>query len=144
MVEAKKADWTTDPFQFVEKDGYYYGRGTIDCKGPAATLVANFIRLRQERYQPDRDLILALAAEEEGGSVGENGIAWLLKNRRSLIDAEYCINPDGGNLEIKNGKKLLNEVQYSEKGYRSFIVEARNKGGHCSLPRKDNAVHQLS
>jgi acetylornithine deacetylase/succinyl-diaminopimelate desuccinylase-like protein len=142
VVEAKKADWTTDPFQFVEKDGYYYGRGTTDCKGPLADLVASFIRLQRERYRPDGDHIMALTADEEGGD--ENGIAWLLKNRRTLIDAEYCINPDGGGVEMKNGKRLLNEIQYSEKAYQSFIVEARNKGGHSSIPRKDNAVYQLS
>jgi acetylornithine deacetylase/succinyl-diaminopimelate desuccinylase-like protein len=142
VVEAKKVDWTTDPFQFVEKDGYYYGRGTTDCKGPVADLVASFIRLQKDRFRPDRDLIMALTADEEGGD--ENGVAWLLKNRRTLIDAEYCINPDGGGVEMKNGKRLLNEIQYSEKAYQSFLVEARNKGGHSSLPRKDNAVYQLS
>jgi acetylornithine deacetylase/succinyl-diaminopimelate desuccinylase-like protein len=87
VVEARKADWTTDPFHFVEKDGYFYGRGTMDIKGGDAILVANFIRWKREGYIPDRDLIVALTANEEGGEVEENGIYWLLKNHRNLIDA---------------------------------------------------------
>ncbi len=142
VVEANRADWTTDPFQFVEKDGYFYGRGTGDIKDGDAILVANFIRWQKEGYRPDRDLILALTADEEGGS--ENGIAWLLANSRPSIDAEYCINLDGGGLEVKGGKNLLNEVQYSEKGFLTFILEAKDKGGHSSVPRKRNAIYQLS
>lgn len=142
VVEANRADWTTDPFHFVEKDGYYYGRGTIDVKDGVAVLVANFIRWQKELYRPDRDLVLALTADEEGGR--ENGIAWLLRNQRPLIDAEYCLNMDGGGLEVKAGRKLLNEFQYSEKGYLSFLLEAKNKGGHSSVPGKKNAIYQLS
>src|SRR5712692_10059455 len=105
VVEARREDWTTDPFKFVEKDGYFYGRGTEDIKDGVAILVADFMRWKREGYQPDRDLILALTANEEGGEVPENGIHWLLENHRDLIEAEYCLNVDGGNLEIKNGNK---------------------------------------
>src|SRR5579864_6325774 len=144
VVEARKEDWTTDPFQFVEKDGYFYGRGTMDIKCGDAILIANLIRWKRENYKPDRDLIVALTANEEGDDVEENGVHWLLKNHRELIDAEYCINPDGGNLETKKGKKLLNEVQYAEKGFLSFTLEVKNKGGHSSVPEKDNAIYRLS
>lgn len=145
VVEAKREDWTTDPFHFVEKDGYFYGRGTIDIKCGDAILVANMIRLKREGFKPDRDLIVALTANEEGGDdVEENGIHWLLKNHRDLIDAEFCINPDGGNLETKKGKKLLNEIQYAEKGFLSFALEVKNKGGHSSVPEKENAIYRLS
>src|SRR5579862_3555197 len=99
VVEAKREDWTTDPFRFVEKDGYFYGRGTMDIKCGDAILVADFIRWKREGFKPDRDLILALTANEEAGDVEENGVHWLLKNHRDLIDAEFCVNPDGGNLE---------------------------------------------
>jgi acetylornithine deacetylase/succinyl-diaminopimelate desuccinylase-like protein len=143
VVEANRADWTTDPFQFVEKDGYYYGRGTIDIKSGAAILVANFIRWKTEGYRPDRDLILALTADEEAGGP-ENGIDWLLKNHRPLIDAAYCLNVDGGGLETKSGRKLLNELQYSEKGYLSVILETKSSGGHSSVPPKANAIYELS
>jgi acetylornithine deacetylase/succinyl-diaminopimelate desuccinylase-like protein len=142
VVEANRADWSTDPFQFVEKDGYFYGRGTIDIKDGDAVLVANFIRWRKEGYRPDRDLILALTASEETGD--DNGVAWLLANRRPLIDAQYCLNLDGGGLEMKGGRKLLNEVQYGEKGYLTFVLEARDPGGHSSVPRKRNAIYELS
>ncbi|HLN04023.1 MAG TPA: M20/M25/M40 family metallo-hydrolase [Bryobacteraceae bacterium] len=144
VVEAKREDWTTDPFQFVEKDGYFYGRGTMDVKCGDAILVANLIRWKRENYKPDRDLIVALTANEEGDDVEENGIHWLLKNHRDLIDAEFCINPDGGNLETKKGKMLLNELQYGEKGFLSFTLEVKNKGGHSSLPEKENAIYRLS
>jgi acetylornithine deacetylase/succinyl-diaminopimelate desuccinylase-like protein len=144
VVEARKEDWTTDPFQFVEKDGYFYGRGASDIKCGDAILVADFIRWKHEGFRPDRDLILALTANEEGGDVEENGIYWLLKNHRDLIDAAYSINLDGGNLETKKGKKLLNELQYAEKGFLSFVLEVKNKGGHSSLPEKENAIYRLS
>jgi len=144
VVEARKEDWTTDPFRFVEKDGYFYGRGTGDIKSGVAFLVANFIRWKGEGYVPDRDLIVALTANEEGGDVAENGIYWLLKNHRELIEAEYAINPDGGNLEIKKGKKLFNELQVAEKGFLSFVLEVKNKGGHSSLPEKENAIYRLA
>ena len=143
VVEANRADWSTDPFQFVEKDGWFYGRGTTDIKDGVAILVANFIRWQKEGYRPDRDLILALTANEETGGP-ENGVAWLLRKHRPLIDAEYSINVDGGGLEVKGGQKLLNEVQYSEKGYLSFVLEAKNKGGHSSIPEKQNAIYQLA
>lgn len=144
VVEARREDWSTDPFQFVEKDGYFYGRGTMDIKCGDAILVANLIRWKRENYRPDRDLIVALTANEEGGDVEENGVHWLLKNHRDLIDAEFCINPDGGNLETKKGKKLLNELQYAEKGFLSFALEVKNKGGHSSVPEKENAIYRLS
>src|SRR3977135_3326073 len=94
VVEALRADWTTDPFEFIEKDGYFYGRGTEDMKEGDAILVTNFIRLKKEGYQPDRDLILALTADEEGGS--SNGVDWLLREPRDWIDTGYCLNFGGG------------------------------------------------
>ncbi len=141
VVEAKREDWTTDPFTFVEKDGYYYGRGTTDDKAMAAIFVANFIRLKEEHFQPDRDIILALTADEEGGT--SNGVDWLLKNHRALIDAEYAINEGGGGI-IRNGKYMTAEVQASEKVYDDFQLEVTNPGGHSSMPVKDNAIYHLS
>jgi acetylornithine deacetylase/succinyl-diaminopimelate desuccinylase-like protein len=142
VVEAHREDWSFDPFKFLERGGYFYGRGTSDIKSGAALLVADFIRLRQEGFKPDRDLILALTADEEGGRF--NGVDWLLRTHRDLIDAGYCLNTDGGGGEIKNGKHIVNELQTSEKVYLSFRLETRNRGGHSSLPVKDNAIYQLS
>lgn len=143
VVEAKTEDWTYDPFRLTEKDGYFYGRGTQDQKGGAATFVTTLLRLKAEKWVPDRDLILALTAGEEGGDM-YNGVEWLLKNKRSLIDAEYSINVDAGGGEMENGKHTIFDVQAAEKVFHSVALTAKNSGGHSSLPRKDNAIYALS
>ena len=142
VVEANRADWSMDPFKLTEKDGFFYGRGTSDVKDGDAILTANFIRLKQENYKPDRDLILALTSDEEGGDF--NGVSWLLDKHRDLIDAEYCINTDGGDFQLKNGKPLLTSIQTSEKTYDDFQLQVFNKGGHSSLPTPDNAIYHLA
>jgi acetylornithine deacetylase/succinyl-diaminopimelate desuccinylase-like protein len=144
VVQALKQDWSPnlDPFKFNEIDGYFYGRGTSDIKQGDTILITNFIRLKQERFVPDRDLILALTADEEGGE--SNGIQWLLKNHRDWIDAEYCINTDAGDFETENGKRLLLGVETSEKNYIDFQLEVKSKGGHSSRPVKDNAIYHLA
>ena len=141
VVEAKREDWSFDPFVFLEKDGYFYGRGTSDDKAMASHLTANLIRLKQEGFTPDRDLILALTADEEGGTF--NGVEWLVKNHRNLIDAELAIN-EGGSGQMKAGKYLVNEIQASEKVYQDFRLESKNPGGHSSRPLKDNAIYRLA
>ena len=143
VVEARREDWSMDPFTFVEKDGYFYGRGTLDVKDGDAILVATFVRLKQEGYRPNRDLILALTTGEEGGS-DYNGVEWLLKNHRELIDAAYVINMDGGDPVMMNGKRLMRTVQAAEKVYITFKLEVHNPGGHSSLPTKDNAIYRLA
>ena len=142
VVEAKREDWTTDPFQFVEKDGYFYGRGTQDMKVSDAILVTTFIRFVREGYHPDRDLILALTADEEGGK--SNGVDWLLKNHRDLIDAEFVLNMDGGGITTIKGKPVNVDVEASEKQYADFELTVRNPGGHSSLPTPDNAIYHLA
>ena len=142
VVEARRADWPFDPFQFREQDGYFYGRGTSDMKGDDATLVAAFLRMKQEGFQPARDLILALTSDEEGGPA--NGVDWLVKNHRDLIDAEFCINADAGGGHIKKGKHVYLAIQAAEKVFLSFKLEVTNPGGHSSLPTKDNAIYHLA
>jgi acetylornithine deacetylase/succinyl-diaminopimelate desuccinylase-like protein len=142
VVEAKREDWTTDPFQFVEKDGYFYGRGTQDMKVDDAILVTTFIRFQREGYRPDRDLILALTADEEGGRW--NGVDWLLKNHRDLIDAEFALNADAGGVTTVKGKPVNVDVEASEKQYADFELTVLNPGGHSSLPTPDNAIYHLS
>ncbi len=141
VVDANRTEWSFDPFAFVERDGFYYGRGTTDDKSMAAIWIANFILMKQEGFTPARDLVVALTADEEGG--GHNGVRWLLANHRELIDAAFCLNEGGGG-RLANGARVSNEVQLSEKLYQSFRLEARNAGGHSSVPRKDNAIYQLS
>jgi acetylornithine deacetylase/succinyl-diaminopimelate desuccinylase-like protein len=141
VVEALPADWHTNPFKFTEQDGYAYGRGTQDMKESVAALVATFLRLHKEGYKPQRDLILALTADEEGGSY--NGASWLVEKRRDLVDAAYIINPDAGGVELENGKALVADVGATEKVYSDFRITARNRGGHSSLPRPDNAIYEL-
>jgi acetylornithine deacetylase/succinyl-diaminopimelate desuccinylase-like protein len=141
VVEAKREDWSFDPFTFLEKDGFFYGRGTSDDKAMASQFVANLIRLKEEGFKPDRDLILALTADEEGGTF--NGAEWLVKNHKDLIDAEFAINEGGGG-NMRKGKYLTNEVQASEKVFQDFHLEVTNPGGHSSLPVKDNAIYHLA
>jgi len=142
VVEAKREDWSTDPFQLIEKDGYYYGRGTGDDKAQAAVWIANLIRYKREGFKPDRDIIVALTADEEGGGPF-NGIDWLIKNHRELIDAEFALN-EGGWGEISGGKRISNDLQVSEKYVINFRFEVLNKGGHSSLPVADNAIYHLA
>lgn len=142
VVEAKREDWTTDPFVFTEKDGYYYGRGTADDKAEAAVWIANLIRYKREGYKPDRDIIVALTADEEGGGP-YNGVDWLIKNHKPLIDAEFCLN-EGGKGSMVGGKRISNEIQAAEKWYLDLRFEVRNKGGHSSVPVADNAIYHLA
>lgn len=142
VVEALRSDWSVDPFTFLERDGYFYGRGTTDIKNDDASLVANIIRLKKEGFIPNRDIIIALTADEEMGNA--NGVNWLVTNHRDLIDADFCINPDGGGGDSKNGKPVTMSIQTTEKVYVSFQLETNNKGGHSSLPVKDNAIYRLA
>jgi acetylornithine deacetylase/succinyl-diaminopimelate desuccinylase-like protein len=142
VVEAKREDWSTDPFQFLEKDGFFYGRGTGDDKAQAAVWIANLIQYKTEGFKPDRDIIVALTADEEGGGP-YNGVDWLLKNHRDLIEAELALN-EGGWGEESKGKKISNDLQVSEKYVLNFRFEVRNKGGHSSMPVHDNAIYHLA
>jgi len=142
VVEANREDWSTDPFQFIEKDGYFYGRGTSDDKAQAAVWIANLIRYKREGFKPDRDIIVALTADEEGGGP-YNGVIWLLKNKRELIDADLALNEGGGGVMV-GGKKIANNIQVSEKSYADFKLEVRNRGGHSSVPVPDNAIYHLA
>jgi acetylornithine deacetylase/succinyl-diaminopimelate desuccinylase-like protein len=141
VVEARREDWSVDPFRLLEQDGYFYGRGSIDDKAMAAMFTEIFIGLRESRERPDRDVILALTADEEGGP--DNGVDWLLRNRPELVSAGLVINEGGGG-RMRDGKYLLNGVQASEKSYMTFVLEVRHKGGHSSVPQKDNAIYRLA
>ena len=143
VVEALKADWSPDldPFVFTERDGYYYGRGTADDKAMASIFVANAFRLKREGHVPDRDIIIALTADEESGPA--NGVDWLLKNHKELVDGALVINEGGGGT-LRNGKPLFNSVQATEKVTTNITVRATNRGGHSSVPRSDNAITALA
>ncbi len=143
VVPANAEDWTVDPFKLTEKDGYYYGRGSGDDKYMAAAFVNNMIRYKQEGYKPDRDIILALETDEEILDRNALGIQWLLKNHRDLIDAEFAFN-EGGGVGLKDGKPIRNSVQTSEKVALTYQLDVRDKGGHSSVPTKDNAIYRLA
>lgn len=142
VVDALREDWTVDPFTLLEQDGWYYGRGTIDDKGPATTLVAGALALVRSGVPPKRDIILALTSGEENGD--EPGAQWLLKNHRQLVDAAYVFNFDAGGPMIDHGKLAWLELQSAEKVYWSVTLSARNAGGHSSLPRADNAIYRMA
>jgi acetylornithine deacetylase/succinyl-diaminopimelate desuccinylase-like protein len=141
-VSTSPVNWDTNPLQLIEKDGYYYGRGTRDLKGAAAMLVANFIRLRSEGFRPKRDVILLLTADEE--TTGAN-LAWLLDQHRPLLDAAFALNTDAGYVDLTtDGRPLSFVVQTAEKVYASFALEASSAGGHSSRPTGDNAIYKLA
>jgi acetylornithine deacetylase/succinyl-diaminopimelate desuccinylase-like protein len=142
VVEALREDWTVDPFVFLEKDGYFYGRGTQDMKDGIAIMMTTLLRYRAEGYRPDRDIILALTADEEGGTA--NGVDWLLKNRRDLVDAEFVLNHDGGGVMLDNGRVTQVDLTASEKVYADFDLIATNPGGHSSVPPRENAIYSLT
>jgi acetylornithine deacetylase/succinyl-diaminopimelate desuccinylase-like protein len=142
VVEARREDWSTDPFQFVEKDGFFYGRGTQDMKDGDAIMATTLLRMKQEGYRPSRDIILALTADEEGGCC--NGVNWLLKNHRELVDAEFVLNHDGASVVSEKGIPQVFELGATEKVYGDYQLIVTNRGGHSSLPRPDNAIYQLA
>ncbi|MGZ5083866.1 MAG: M20/M25/M40 family metallo-hydrolase [Usitatibacter sp.] len=143
VVDARKEDWSDglDPFRLTERDGYYYGRGTLDDKAMAAIYVANLIRYRREGWRPKRDLVVALTADEEGGT--HNGMAFLLKNHRADIDAEFALNEGGGGV-WRNGRPFVQGVQVGEKFYQTYTFEATSAGGHSSVPTHENAIYDLA
>jgi acetylornithine deacetylase/succinyl-diaminopimelate desuccinylase-like protein len=143
VVEAKREDWSFDPFKLTEKDGFFYGRGTSDDKDGSTTLSSALLRLREEGFAPNRDLILALTAGEEGGNE-YNGVEWLLTNHRDLLNGTFCLNADAGGLQKRKGKRLLYGVQAAEKVYLSFRLEVKGPGGHSSKPTKDNPIYRLA
>jgi acetylornithine deacetylase/succinyl-diaminopimelate desuccinylase-like protein len=142
VVEARREDWSTDPYKLIEKNGYFYGRGTIDMKDGDAVMATALIRMRQEGYHPSRDIVAAFTADEEGGCC--NGVTWLLKNRRALIDAEYVLNQDDWSVVSEHGVPRIARLLGAEKLYSDYQLVVTNKGGHSSEPRSDNAIYELA
>ena len=143
VVEVRREEWSVDPFKLTEKDGYFYARGSSDDKAMAAIFIANLIRYKQETVVPERDIILALTADEELDDVPTNGVSWLLKNHRDLIDAEYALN-EGGGVTLKSGKPLANRVQASEKVSVTYRLEAKYPGGHSAVPGRETSIYLLA
>ena len=143
VVEALPQDWSVPPFKLTERDGYFYGRGSGDDKAGAAILVANFVRLWQEGFEPDRDLIIVLSADEETDGASTQ---WLLREHRDLVDAAYALNTDAGGVlsDAEGAKKYAFMVQTGEKVYASYSFEAHDRGGHSSLPRPDNPIYRVA
>ncbi|MGZ5987330.1 MAG: M20/M25/M40 family metallo-hydrolase [Caulobacteraceae bacterium] len=142
VVEARREDWTRDPFTLIEEGGYFYARGASDDKAQAAIWVDNLIRYRQEGYHPRRTIKMALTCGEEGGSPF-NGASWLVQNRRELIDAAFALNEGGGGSLDASGKRIAHGVEAGEKTSQSFTLETANPGGHSSRPTPDNAIYQM-
>jgi acetylornithine deacetylase/succinyl-diaminopimelate desuccinylase-like protein len=148
VVEAKREDWTRDPFTLIEENGNLYGRGTVDDKAEAAIWVDLLTRFREERYRPLRTVKIALTCGEESGAssaVSVNGAQWLTANRRDLLDAAFALNEGGGGGEMDaKGHRIALDIDAGEKTYQDFRLEVVNPGGHSSIPVKDNAIYQLA
>jgi acetylornithine deacetylase/succinyl-diaminopimelate desuccinylase-like protein len=142
VVDAKREDWSVDPFKLTEQDGYFYGRGTIDVKDGVAALVETLLRLKREAYVPEQDLLFAFTADEEAGGTA-NGPAWLLANHRDLIDARIVLNFDDGGGDLTGDQRRDFEIGTSEKIYATFRIEATAPGGHGSLPGPDNPIYRI-
>lgn len=142
VVEALKEAWSVPPFELLERDGYFYGRGTEDTKSTAALLTATLIRLKREGFVPRTDIVASFNSDEEGGP--ENGVDWLLKNRRELIDVAYAINLDGSGTRLVGGQRARIGISVGEKLYATYAFTFSNPGGHSSLPEPDNAIYRLS
>jgi acetylornithine deacetylase/succinyl-diaminopimelate desuccinylase-like protein len=141
VVAANRSDWPRDPFTLYEETGYFLGRGSSDDKAMAAMFVANLLRYKEEGITPDRDIILALTADEEGGNA--NGVEWLLANHKSLIQAAYALNEGGGGT-LEGNRPIFHAVQAAEKVPVNFTLTTTNPGGHSSVPRPDNAIYALA
>ena len=142
VVTANPEDWTVPPFALTEKDGWLYGRGSLDMKGEDANVAAALLRLKKEGYVPARDIIVAFTPDEE--SNGKEGVGWLVKDHRDLIDAGLVLNPDSGTGAFRRGQRAFYGVQTSEKSFITYAAETTNKGGHSSEPRADNAIYELT
>jgi acetylornithine deacetylase/succinyl-diaminopimelate desuccinylase-like protein len=141
VVPALRVDWTTDPFAFVERDGWYYGRGVEDNKAGVAAIVATFVRWQRAGWRPDRDLFAVLSADEETNGAS---IRWLLDSVPALKTAEFALNTDAGGVALEQRRPIGVTIQASEKVFANFRLEATNAGGHSSVPRADNAIYDLA
>ena len=142
VVEATRSEWATDPFKLVEKDGFFYGRGAIDMKNGDSIMVASLIRMQAAHFKPSRDIILALTADEEIG--GANGVQWLFKHHRELVDAQFALNQDDYSVPVRAGRQRYYQLEAAEKIYADFRLTTSNPGGHSSLPVPDNAIYELA
>src|SRR5580704_2306325 len=142
VVEAKREDWTRDPFTFIEENGYFYGRGTADMKAMDAVWVDTLMRFKQGGYRPKRTIKLALTCGEQT-TYSFNGAAWLSRNRPDLISAAFALNEGGGGRTDGHGKVLVQSMQVGEKAAQNYRLETVNAGGHSSIPIRDNAIYEL-
>lgn len=143
VVEAKREDWTRDPFKLVEEDGFYYARGSTDDKAQAAIWADAMVRFKTGNYRPKRTIKLALTCGEET-TFAFNGAEWLAKNKPDLIAAEFALNEGGGGLLTEQGQRGMLFLQVGEKAAQNFTLLATNPGGHSSQPTPDNAIYQLA
>jgi acetylornithine deacetylase/succinyl-diaminopimelate desuccinylase-like protein len=143
VVEVDPKAWSSDPFKLVERDGYFYGRGTEDMKGDDVVMLTALIRLKNEGFVPDRDIILALTADEEAGGDAD-GVEFLFAKHRGLVDSDLVLNVDDSGGRIRGGKRVYIGVETSEKLYATYEFSTENRGGHSSLPRPDNAIYEMT
>jgi len=143
VVEANRADWERDPFKLVEEDGFFYARGSSDDKAQAAIWADSLIRYKKEGFKPRRTIKMALTCGEETPDTF-NGVQYLIANHKDLMDAAFVLNEGAGGRLDEQGKRVSLGIQAGEKVYQDYTLEVTNKGGHSSVPVRDNAIYHLS
>ncbi|HEU0225378.1 MAG TPA: M20/M25/M40 family metallo-hydrolase [Steroidobacteraceae bacterium] len=139
VVSAHRKDWQRDPFTAVVEGGYVYGRGAVDNKFGIATMVATLLWLRQEGWQPRREIVLALTGDEE---TSQDTTAVLAEQ---WTHAEMLLNSDAGSASLgDDGRPVVYALQAAEKTYVDFEISFANPGGHSSRPSADNAIYSLA
>ncbi|MFN9927497.1 MAG: M20/M25/M40 family metallo-hydrolase [Phenylobacterium sp.] len=139
VVNARREDWTRDPFVLIEEGGEFYGRGVSDMKAQTAIWADTMVRYHAEGLKPRRTIKMALTCGEEGGNL-LNGASWLAQNHRDLIDADLALSEGGGGDLDAQGRRLAVTVMAAEKIFASYTLEVTGPGGHSSKPRRENPI----
>jgi len=141
VVGVQREKWPLDPFGAIRRDGYIWGRGTVDDKPHVVAGLMTLLLLKRTGTPLDRDVIFLAEPDEEGN--GPHGINFMVDRHFGEIEAEYAL-AEGGGATLRNGRVFTVEIQTTQKTPRGVRLVARGTAGHGSRPRKDNAVTRIA